>query len=324
MHRREFLLAAPALASASSAVGSADLAIWPADPFSPAPDGRKTLFGDAFDRALRASQFRPLPTGFVDLDAFLVMPPESGMITIAARPAMGSTALALQFAMAAAEYTGRPILVASLDDSAVTMAIRAANLLDVGQDEQPKLDTIHPRRRGIVATRSRRMTRLRERGFVIRDSLELASEGLRESLLRIRNRYGSAPAVTLVDRADLLRANGIGPRKGNADSPTGRAQWLAGLSEQFGTHILATARVDKRLEERDNKRPRLADLTPESFALAQASDATLFVYRDEVYSDSSDERGLGNVIVVANRWGLLGTMFLQFNRGRWSDYGAPG
>jgi len=279
-------------------------------------------FSDPFDRADQAPLNSPLATGLAALDMLIAGVPDVGIVTIAGRPAMGSTALALQVAITAAELTCRPVLVASLGDSAVSMAIRAASLLVARPKGGQHGESAGARPRA-SAIHTDRLSRLRARGFAIKDQLELASNGLRETLSDIQSSCGSTPAVTVVDRGDLL-SDSVGYSRRDADSgPCAHAQWLYRLSREFNTRIVATARVDKRVECRADRRPSLGDLTPESMTLALASEATLIAYRDEVYDDDSPDRGWGEIAVCSNRWGPVGRTRIRFEKGQWSEATLP-
>ena len=87
---------------------------------------------------------------------------------------------------------------------------------------------------------------------------------------------------------------------------------LKTLAEDLNVPIIVLAPVDRDLEERENKYPRIEDL-PGMGAIANAADLVLFLYRDEVYDPESEKRGLAEVIISRNRGGSIGGFQLKYD-----------
>jgi replicative DNA helicase len=86
---------------------------------------------------------------------------------------------------------------------------------------------------------------------------------------------------------------------------------LKNLARELEVPILAVSQLNRNLESREDKRPRLGDLR-ESGSLEQDADIVMFIYRDEYYNEGSDERGIAEVVVAKHRAGSVGTVKMTF------------
>jgi len=87
---------------------------------------------------------------------------------------------------------------------------------------------------------------------------------------------------------------------------------LKSLAEELNAPIIVLSPVDRDLEERENKYPRIWDL-PEMGSIANAADLVLFLYRDEVYNPESEKRGIAEIIISRNRNGAVGGFDLKYD-----------
>lgn len=246
-----------------------------------------------------------VPTGFKALDSILSGFQNTDFIILAARPSMGKTALALNFALSAAK-ANIGVAVFSLEMGAEQLSMRMlcsearvnASALRSGffsMDDWDKLTEISDRFVDMpvyiddtstptimdIYTKCRRLKLDKDIGLIIIDYIQLME--------------GNDKMDRHLQIAKISRA-------------------LKGLAKDLNVPIVALAQLNRTVESRDNKRPRLSDLR-ESGALEQDADVVLFIYRDEVYNKSPDNpnKGKAEVIVAKHRNGATGAVGLHFH-----------
>jgi replicative DNA helicase len=240
-----------------------------------------------------------LPTGFHDLDAMTQGLQGSDLILLAARPAMGKTALAEAMALAIASL-GSQVIFYSLEMSKQQLIYRFLSIItgiEMGRLRQGRLTE---NEWGEVSSA---MELLSDIPLLINDQSYLTVELIRDEVLAMERK----PALVIIDYLTLL--NGYGDSSVEIFSNISKD--LKRLAKEFNVPILALSQLNRAVESRTNKRPTIADIR-ETGAIEQDCDLIFMLYRDEYYNPDSSERGIAELIVTKHRNGPTGTIKLLF------------
>ena len=254
-----------------------------------------------------------IPSGFRDLDNLTSGFQKSDLVVVAARPAMGKTSICLNIAAHAAIKGRIPILIFSLEMSRQQLALRMicsdarvnSHRLRTGhitQDEMNKL----------VAS----VARFSEAPIFIDDSGTLTPLELRAKARRLAKE--KKIEMIVIDYLQLMQG-ARGGRSGfdnRAQEISEISRSLKSLAKELKIPVIAISQLNRRLEERPDKRPQMSDIR-ESGAVEQDSDLILFVYREEVYAKKGEQvpqnvKGVAEIIIGKHRNGPIGTVELAF------------
>jgi len=257
-------------------------------------------FERIFHRMDQEGTISGIPTGFHGLDDVTSGFQPSELVILAARPAMGKTALVCNFALAVAE-AGRGVLLFSLEQSRLELAERLLCIhakLDGHKLRQGELDEIeqHALMEGANA--------LRELKLFVDDQAGRTMSQVAAIARRLKRRHGLG--IIIIDYLQLIEPEdkNVG-REQQISSITRRLKFLA---KDLDVPVVALAQLNRGVEQREDKRPRLADLR-ESGAIEQDADIVMFLHRPEAY-DPEDRPGEADLIVAKNRHGPIGTVQL--------------
>jgi replicative DNA helicase len=267
------------------------------------------LLDDALDRLEklydRGQSITGIPTGYNDLDELLSGLQPSSLYVVGARPSMGKTAFALGMATHAALTVRRPVLYFSLEMSHLELTQRVltsearvdGTLMRTGNFKEADWSKI------INAT-----GRLADADLWIDDNPNLTIMEIRAKARRLKSRVGDLGMV-LVDYVQLMTGRSSAENRQVEVSEISRG--LKILARELEAPVVALAQLNRGLEQRADKRPMLSDLR-ESGSLEQDADVVMFIYRDEVYNDESDDRGTAEILVAKHRNGPTGKTRLAF------------
>lgn len=244
-------------------------------------------------------------SGFVDLDNFTAGFQPSDLIILAARPSMGKTALALNIAFNAAYKPRTSVAFFSLEMSREQLVRRL--LSSIGE-----VDASQIRRAAFLTTQE--WAHLQEAAGYLIDCPIYIDDTPAASVLEIRAKCRRLKAegklgLVVIDYLQLMRGRGDAPSREQEISEISRS--LKALAKELAVPVIALSQLNRRVEERPNKRPQLADLR-ESGAIEQDADVILFIYRDEVYREDSPDKGVAEVIIGKQRNGPTGKVRLSF------------
>jgi replicative DNA helicase len=247
-----------------------------------------------------------VPTGFNRLDFLTSGLQKSDLIILAARPSMGKTALALNIARNAAVDAGISVAIFSLEMSKEQLSLRMLC-------SEARIDSSRLRGGFFSMEDWRRLTDaadiLSESPIYIDDSPSLSAMEIRAKARRLK--MDKNIGLIIIDYLQLMQARGTAERRDLEISEISRA--LKALAKELNLPVLAISQLNRMLEQRTDKRPRLSDLR-ESGALEQDADVVAFIYRDEVYNKEEDNpnKGIAEIILAKQRNGPTGEALLTF------------
>ena len=261
-----------------------------------------------------------IPTGYPYLDELTAGLQPSDLIVLAARPAMGKTALALNVAAHAALRGGRSVGIFSLEMSQQQLFFRllsAEARIDAHRLRTGRLDGEAWQR--VIHS----FGELSESRIFIDDTAGLAIMEARAKARRLKLEHGLD--LLIVDYLQLMSGRGQYESRQQEISDISRS--LKELAKELGVPVLALSQLSRAPEQRSgDRRPQLSDLR-ESGAIEQDADVVLFLYREEIYKKHDpDLRGKAELIIGKQRNGPTDTVdlvflreFTRFENAAWSE-----
>jgi replicative DNA helicase len=246
------------------------------------------------------SRVTGVPTGLTDLDDKLGGLQPSDLVILAGRPSMGKTALAVTIAANAAQelrssqlneaISGQPpgVGIFSLEMSAEQLATRLLS-------GESKFSSDDLRRGKLRDTDFAKVVQasqnLAERPLFIDDTPALSIAAIRTRARRMKRRRGLS--LLVVDYLQLVRPVGNTSQTNRVQEIGEITQGLKAIAKELNIPVLALSQLSRAVEQRENKRPQLADLR-ESGAIEQDADVVMFVYRDEYYRERDEPKRRDN------------------------------
>ena len=245
-----------------------------------------------------------VPTGFQRLDELTSGLQPSDLIIIAGRPSMGKTAFALNIAQHASVRATTPAAIFSLEMSKEQLALRMLC-------SEAKVDA-HRLRGGFLSEADwPKLTRaagsLSEAPLFIDDTPGISALEMRAKARRLKIEHNLG--LVIVDYLQLMRGRASADSREQEISDISRS--LKALAKELSIPVIALSQLNRRVEERGDKRPQLSDLR-ESGAIEQDADVILFLYRDEIYNKSEENRGKAEIIIGKQRNGPTDKVDLAF------------
>ena len=267
----------------------------------------------------QGSDITGVSTGFSDLDQKTSGLQPSDLIIVAARPSMGKTTFAMNLCENAMLMQDKPVLVFSLEMPAEQIMMRMlASLSRVNQTNirTAQLDDNEWSR--MSAT----IKHLKEKdNLFIDDSSGLTPMELRTRARKIVKEKGGISLI-MVDYLQLMRVPSLSDNRTLEIAEISRS--LKALAKELEVPVVALSQLNRGLEQRADKRPINSDLR-ESGSIEQDADLIMFIYRDEVYHENSELKGIAEIIIGKQRNGPIGTSRLTFQGqfSRFDNYAGP-
>ena len=267
-----------------------------------------TVLHKVFDRLTELSQsdslIPGLSTGLRDLDMKINGLNKSDLLLVAARPAMGKSAFALNIAVNVAKKYKKTVAIFNLEMSREQLAVRllaSEAFIDMQKLATGKLSE-EEWGKLCMASASLSQTDIR-----IDDNPSVTVADINAKCRRLDNL-----GLIVIDYLQLMQGSGYGKNSENRVTVVGEiSRSLKIMAKELNIPVVCLSQLSRAVESRTDKRPILSDLR-ESGAIEQDADSVMFLYRDEYYHENSEDKGLGECIVAKNRHGETGTVKMQW------------
>ena len=267
-----------------------------------------TVLHKVFDRlnelALSDSLIPGLSTGLRDLDTKINGLNKSDLLLVAARPAMGKSAFALNMAVNVAKKYNKTVAVFNLEMSREQLAMRllaSESFIDMQKLATGKLSE-EEWGKLCMASAALSQTDIR-----IDDNPSVTVADINAKCRRLDNL-----GLVVIDYLQLMQGSGYSKNSENRVTVVGEiSRSLKIMAKELNIPVICLSQLSRAVESRTDKRPILSDLR-ESGAIEQDADSVMFLYRDEYYNENTEDKGLAECIVAKNRHGETGTVKLQW------------
>lgn len=245
------------------------------------------------------------PTGFADLDSKTSGLHDSDLVIVAARPAMGKSAFAINIATNVAVQSGKGVAIFNLEmskDQVGNRILCSEALVDsnkirtglVEDDDWVKLATT--------------LGRLSEAPIYIDDTAGISIMEIRAKCRKLK--LEKDIGLIVIDYLQLIQ--GSGNKNSSREQEISEiSRSLKILAKELNIPVIALSQLSRSVEKRDDKRPMLSDLR-ESGAIEQDADIVIFLYRDDYYNPDSEKKNVAEVILAKHRGGSTGTVDLAW------------
>lgn len=255
------------------------------------------------DRAKGIEKINGVKTGFIDLDDKIGFMGRGELIIIAARPAMGKTTLIQNMMDNIAFIQQHPVLFQSAEmprEAIVRRLVSSHSNVTVSQLRNARV----PDEKWKDVNES--ILRLDKSKLMIDDKSSPTISHIRKNCRKLKSKYGYVGAV-FIDYLTLLTPPLKTDQNYLAVGSISKA--LSALAKEFDCPVFCLSQLSRKVEDRADKRPQMADLR-ESGQIEQDANTILFIYRDEVYNKTSQSAGFAEIIAAKVRDGETGTVIL--------------
>ncbi len=271
--------------------------------YSPIKDVLVESFTKLEELYNRKQHITGVPTGFTELDYKTAGLHGSDLILIAARPAMGKSAFALNIATNAAVRSNVPVLLFSLEMSKEQMVNRilcSESMVDSNKVRTGKVEEEDwVKLAGSIGP-------LSEAEIYIDDTPGISVMEIRAKCRKLK--LEKDIGLVVIDYLQLVQ--GSNKRNGSREQEISEiSRSLKILAKELNVPVVALSQLSRAVEQRPDHRPMLSDLR-ESGAIEQDADIVMFLYRDDYYNQESEKKDIAEIIIAKHRGGSLGTIEL--------------
>lgn len=247
-----------------------------------------------------------IPSGFTRIDTMLGGFQRGDLITLAARPSMGKTALSFAFAYNAAKLVNARVAIFSLEMSRQQSAERVLSMVSAIDSTRLRLGKVTDDEWPILLDAANDIS---SRPIYIDDSPALTITDIRTRARRVWARDGLD--LVIVDYMQLMRSTERG--ENNHLEVSAISKGLKALARELNVPVIALSQLNRGVESRHDKRPMLSDLRA-SGAIEEDSDVVIFIYREDYYLPETDRQNIADIIIAKHRNGATGTVGLFFRK----------
>lgn len=266
----------------------------------------EATFDELYERYQRKEEITGIGTGFRELDAMTAGFQKSNLIILAARPSMGKTAFVLSMTQNIILNKKKPATVAMFSLEMASTELCQRVLCAVARVNAQDVRTGRMREEDWQAI-TRAMNQLNEAPLFIDDTAAITPLEMKAKCRRLQKRHGLD--MVIIDYLQLMKGGTKIENRAQEISMISRQ--LKMLAKELNIPVVALSQVGRGVEQRQDKRPGLADLR-ESGAIEQDADLVAFIYRDEYYNPQTEDVGIAEIIIGKQRSGPVGTTRLSF------------
>ena len=255
----------------------------------------------------RKQHITGVPTGFADLDYKTAGLHNSDLILVAARPAMGKSAFALNIASYAAVKANVPVAIFSLEMSKEQMGNRILCSEAMVGSNKVRTGKIEDEDWAKLAMASGELS---ESQIFIDDTPGISIMEIRAKCRKMKLEKNIG--LVVIDYLQLVQ--GSSKKGGSREQEISEiSRSLKILAKEINVPVIALSQLSRAPEQRPDHRPMLSDLR-ESGAIEQDADIVMFLYRDDYYNEDSEKKNIAEVIIAKHRAGSTGTVELLGKR----------
>ena len=265
---------------------------------------------DALERRILADgDVTGVPSGFMDLDRYTGGWQSSDLVILAARPGMGKTALALNWAMNALKGASE------ITVGIFTLEMSKEQLVERLLSAEGRIDSVKLRKGDLsdedqdrLMHAAREISKLGKR-LVIDETPGISLMELRSRCRRYKREHGLD--LVIIDYLQLMSGSSVAAKQSREREISEISMGLKAMAKELALPVVSLAQLNRGPDSRPDKRPKISDLR-ESGSMEQDADQILFVYRDEYYNPNSEHAGKAEILVAKNRHGETGSLHLAW------------
>ncbi len=245
------------------------------------------------------------PTGFSDLDKLTAGLQPAQLVLVAARPAMGKSAFALNIAANAGIRGNTPVAIFGLEMAKKEMVNRILCSEAMVDSQKVKTGNMEEADWMKLATA---LGPLSDAPIYVDDTADINVMTIRTRCRKLKMEKNIG--LVIIDYLQLIQGSGKkGQTREQEISEISRS--LKIMAKELEIPVIALSQLSRAVEQRQDHRPMLSDLR-ESGAIEQDADIVMFLYRDEVYNQETTKRGVAEVIIAKHRGGSTGSVELAW------------
>jgi len=251
-----------------------------------------------------------IPTGFTDLNNQLLGGlHRSDLVIVAGRPSMGKTSFAMNIAQYVSVTEQLPVAVFSLEMGIEQLVLRMlACEAGINQNFVRSSSALSMLKKEHWSALLAASGKLSEAPLYIDDTPGISPLEIRSKLRRLMSQVDIR--LVVIDYLQLMTLKTRTDSREQEISEISRT--MKAIAKEFRIPVIALSQLNRRVEERSEKRPMMSDLR-ESGAIEQDADIICFIYRDEVYNPDTQEKGKAEIIIGKHRNGPTGVIKLQWH-----------